>query len=172
MVSDKTAKHLSGFPRRDENGAKIVDVGEGRAGDEEIAERAEEAIAFVVGKQLFGTEAAFRRPRKRVRSDDGSRIVLGTVDAVGIGSERINTSLSVERYGEGEEEFGVASTPPLAAHRHRRLAAGENGARRRDRLRMICAVSGDGGMDHRDVARLALDAVAEDERGEPGRVRD
>src|SRR5260370_20192722 len=74
----------------DQNGAKIVDVGKGGTGDDEIVEPAEEAVAVIVGKQRFGTEAASCRPHQRIGPDDGAGIVLGAVDAVGIGRQRMD----------------------------------------------------------------------------------
>ena len=53
---------------------------------------------------------------------------------------------------------------PLPLHRHGGLAARQQHAGRRGRLRMVRALARDAGMDETHVARLALDGVAEDHR--------
>ena len=50
----------------DQDGAEIVDVGEGRAGDDQVAEGGEQAVAVVVGKARPRVDAACARPGKCV----------------------------------------------------------------------------------------------------------
>src|SRR3954447_5267754 len=114
MVSRTTPPRLAGFPAADENGAKVVDVGEGRAGDDEVAGSGKETIAVIVGEPRLGVEAARRGARQAVGPEDRAGIILGAVDPVGIGGQRGDAGESVQRHGEGKEELGVAPAPPLA----------------------------------------------------------
>ena len=56
------------------------------------------------------------------------------VDAVGVAGDRVHAGLAVQRDAERQQELDVAAAAALAAHRDRRLAAGEQHARRRERL--------------------------------------
>ena len=73
----------------------------------------------------------------------------------------------VQRDGEAEQELDVAPAAPPAAHRHRGLAAREQHAGRRQRVAGSDDRPRDAGHDLADFGRLALQRVAEDQRGHP-----
>ena len=75
-----------------------------------------------------------------------------------------------ERQRQGEQEFGVAPAPALAAHRDGGLAAGDNRAGRREGLPMQRDLPGYAGVDQRHVARLAFE-IAENAGREAGLAR-
>ena len=56
----------------DQDGAQIVDVGQRRAGAQQVVERREEAGGIVVGEHGGGIEAFFARAGKRGRVDEGA----------------------------------------------------------------------------------------------------
>src|SRR5579883_3244586 len=67
-----------------DNGAEVGDVGEGRAGPEQIADSIEKPRGIVVGEKGGGIEADRPRARERRRIDEGpGRIVRSPAAAVG-----------------------------------------------------------------------------------------
>src|ERR1700690_852664 len=73
----------------DDDGSKIVDVGVGRPGHDEIVDAQEERIAVIVGEMRLGDETGSGGTRQRVGRDDGTGIVLGAVDPVGVGGQSV-----------------------------------------------------------------------------------
>ena len=71
----------------DQHGAEVVDIGHGRAGHEQIADRAEERPRIVVGEHGLGVDPGFCRARERIGIDQRAGIVLGPVDAVSVSGE-------------------------------------------------------------------------------------
>src|SRR2546423_10174955 len=108
----------------DEDHAIVVHVRACGSGDDELAERREETIAVVLGEHLLGLEAHGARARERVGREDGARVVLAAVDAVGVARERPGALLAGERDGEREQELRAAPAASLAANGDRGLAAG------------------------------------------------
>src|SRR6267378_2687177 len=80
--------HSSIEPRQmslgDDDRAVVVDVGAGRSGDEQVAERREEAVAVVLSEQCLRVESLLACPVDAVRSHKGSGVIFGSVDAVRI----------------------------------------------------------------------------------------
>ena len=97
------------------------------------------------------------RQRRRRRSPPAPSI------AVGVAGERADAGCAVQRHRQRQQELDVAPAPALAAHGHGGLAAGQQHAGRRHRLAVPRHLAGDAGHDLADLARLALDRVAEDE---------
>src|SRR5437016_3879175 len=80
------------------DGAKVVDVGECRPGDDEIAECGKEAVAVIVGEPGFGGDLALGGATQRVGPYDRAGIVLGAVDPVGIAGDRMNVGMCLQRH--------------------------------------------------------------------------
>src|SRR5947209_6457853 len=74
----------------DQDGAKVVDVGERRAGDDGVAQCAEEAVAVVVVQALARMDAACPGARQRVGRQERTRDLFLAVDAVGVGGDRVH----------------------------------------------------------------------------------
>src|ERR1051325_10145908 len=111
----------------DEDGAEIIDIRQGRAGHDKVAERGKKAVGIIPGKRLFDGDAARGGAVDGVRVNNRARIVLGSVDAVSVAGQRIDAAAAPgifgQRGGEGQQEFAVAPAAPLAMHRDSRLAA-------------------------------------------------
>src|SRR5207253_1324528 len=92
--------------RGDQDGADVVDVGERRAGDEQIAEGGEQRVAVVPVQQRAGIEAVRAGAGERVGRDDGAGGVLGAVDAVGVAGGGAAGGLGggAERHGGGGDQ--------------------------------------------------------------------
>ena len=60
--------------------------------------------------------------------------LLRAVDAVGVAGERVDAGWPSSAMRQRQQELDVAAAAALAAHRHRGLAAGQQHARRRERL--------------------------------------
>ena len=119
----------------DQDGAEIVDVGQGRSGDDLVAQRLEEAVAVVVGEARAWVEPQSRAARARVSgANDRAGVVLGAVDAVGVAGERPDARRTRSARRRAQQELDVAPAAALAAHGHRGLAAGEQHAGRRQRV--------------------------------------
>src|SRR5216683_1363939 len=58
------------------------DVGAGRPGDQQVAERREEAVAVVLREQCLRVESLAACAVDAVRSHEGSGVIFGSVDAV------------------------------------------------------------------------------------------
>ena len=96
--------------------------------------------------------------------DHGAGVIAAAVDAVGIAGDGENPRLAPKRDGKRQEELGIPPAPAPALDRHRGLAARKQDRRRRGGI----ALDGDGKRGGGDVlgdlARLALDGVALDQR--------
>ena len=79
-----------------------------------------ESAPGVIGRQRRQRiDAGPTQARCRPAIDEGAGIVLRTVNAIGVGSQRRNGLDAVNGDGKGEEELGVAPAPsPLAAQGH------------------------------------------------------
>src|SRR5689334_15303104 len=84
-------------PPFDEDRAEVVDVGERRAGDDEVAEPGEEGVSVVPREMGLGVEPGGGGAGETVRLQDGAGIVLGAVDAVGVAGDRRDARPAAER---------------------------------------------------------------------------
>src|SRR5487761_2606270 len=150
----------------DQDRAKIVDVGQRGAGDDAVAQRSKEAVAIVARETVARTDAQCARARQRIRSDQRAGDLLLAIDAVGVPGDRMDAGPSIEADGEREQELDVAPAATAAADRDRRLAPGQQHARSRNRLAVDGDLARDPGHRRAHLARLALDAVAEDQRSD------
>src|SRR3954452_2054305 len=73
-------RSLSSGAREDEDGAKVIDIGQGRAGHDEIACSSEKTIAVISCERFLDCEPLRGGPRDRVRVHDRAGIVLCSVD--------------------------------------------------------------------------------------------
>src|ERR1044071_2487644 len=100
----------------DEDGAEIIDIRQGRAGHDKVAERGKKAVGIIPGKRLFDGDAARGGAVDGVRVNNRARIVLGSVDAVSVAGQRIDAAAAPgifgQRGGEGQQEFVVAPAAP------------------------------------------------------------
>src|SRR5690606_33772134 len=89
----------------DEDGPEIVDIGAGRAGHEEIAERVEGGPAVVAAEEFGGILALVGEARDGGPVGEGAGVVLRTVDPVRVGGKRKETRQAIDAAGEGQEEL-------------------------------------------------------------------
>src|SRR3546814_15962736 len=82
---------LGRFGVRDQDGAEVVDVGEGGAGDNQVAEPGEKAVAVVVRQQRLGVEAGGGCACTTRRAAKRAGVVLAAVEAVGVAGEGVVT---------------------------------------------------------------------------------
>ena len=129
-------------------------------------------MAVVVGQAVLGFDAQGPCPLERVRGKVGAGDLFETVDAVRVACDGMDARKSIERHPERQQELDVAPAAARAPHRDRRFAAGQQYARRLERLAMQRALLRDSGHDLPDVARLAFDAVAQDPGGDARLPRD
>src|SRR5205814_7264487 len=88
----------------------------GRPGDEQVAERREKAVAVVLREQCLRVESLAACALDAVRSHEGSGVIFGSVDAVGIGRHRPGFIQALQLDREREQELGAApSTSAFAA---------------------------------------------------------
>src|SRR5262249_55432919 len=111
------------FAALDQDGAEVIHIGASGSGDDEIAERCKESVTVVVSESAARIDSESRAARETVGADEGSGIVLGAVDAVGIAGDGMDAGRTVERHRQGQQKLGVAAAAALAADCHRRLAA-------------------------------------------------
>ena len=97
----------------DEDGAKVVDIGEGRAGDRRVVQCREKAIAAIIGRTVLGADAGTRSARPRVGTDNGAGDLLCTVDTIGVGHERMDAGQAVELDRNRQQEFDIAAAPAM-----------------------------------------------------------
>jgi len=76
----------------DEDGAEIIDIRQGRAGHDKIAERGKKAVGIIPGERLFDGGATRGGAGDGVRVNNRAGIVLGSVDAVSVAGERIDAA--------------------------------------------------------------------------------
>ena len=158
----------------DENGPEVVDVGQGRAGYDLIAERLEESVPIVVGETLLGVDAQRLGARKRVWADDCASDLFGAVDAVGIAGNGVDALEVIQFNRQRQEEFDVAAAAAVSPDGDRGLSAGDQRARSWRGLIMTDDLAGDSAHDAADFRGFAFDRIAEDERsiaGLPGDAR-
>ena len=164
--------------RRHQDGAEIVDIGQGRPGHDEIAERREKAVAVIVGQRLRADRC---RPRCGPRDACPGYTIAPALSSVPSMPSVSQASACDARSAVERQRRAPAGTrccarrarcrapsrwsrrptaaPPAAATRRRRPESAGRG------------LPGDAGMDQRDVARLALDRVAQHERRDAGVAR-
>ena len=116
---------------------------------------------IVVGEKRGGIEAGGPGALERGVVDKGAGRVVGpapaAIGAVGIGRQRGNAWAPSRWYGERQGIFLVRAAAAAAAQRHRKLAAGQD----RDAAALCGIVAGQPRMLGRDLARLALQPVAQ-----------
>jgi len=106
-----------------QNGSEIVDVGQGRAGHDEIAERGEEPVSVIITQRSLCRDAAGDSTCQSVRIDDRPGIVFGSIYTIGVACERRNTVDAVQRYRESQQKLDITSAPARSGNRNGRLAA-------------------------------------------------
>src|ERR1700761_6392510 len=151
-----------------DNGAEVGDVGERRAGREQVADAVEKPRGIVVGKKRGRIEAVRLGPcQGRIVDKGASRVVrpaATAVGAVGVGRKRRYPFGAAEMDGKRQRIFLVGSALAVSLERDRKFAA-----RQEDD-----AASGRGvilrqrGMRGGDLPGFALQAVAEDDAVETG----
>ena len=94
----------------DEDGAEIVYVGQGRSGDDLVAESFEEAVAVIVGKARLGVDPSLGCAGQCVGSYDGAGDLFGSIDAVGIAGQCEHARQAVQFDGERKQKFDVAAS--------------------------------------------------------------
>ena len=69
---------------------KVVHIGAGRAADDQIAQRREEAVAVIVFQQRLGAQSERCGVRDRIGAVQRAGVVFRAVDAVGIAGQCMN----------------------------------------------------------------------------------
>src|SRR2546428_9748816 len=123
-----TGGHSSIEPRQmtlgDDDRAVVVDVGAGRPGDQQVAERGEEAVAVVLREQCLRVESLLACPVDAVRSHEGPGVIFGSVDAVRICRDRPDLIQPLQLDREREQELGAApAAAAFFANRYRGFTA-------------------------------------------------
>src|SRR3989440_8618601 len=107
-----TGGHSSIEPRQmtlgDDDRAVVVDVGAGRPGDQQVAERGEEAVAVVLREQCLRVESLLACPVEAVRSHEGSGVMFGSVDAVRVCPHGVHAGFKLD--AQGQKKFAAASS--------------------------------------------------------------
>src|SRR5262245_32345651 len=99
-----------------DDGAKVVDVGERRPGDDEIIDRREKTIAVVVGEPSLGGNLALGGAPQGVGPENRAGVVFRAVNPIGIACDGANGGMSVQRHDQRQQKLGVATTAAFAAH--------------------------------------------------------
>ena len=102
----------SGLAQQDR--AKIVDVGERRAGSYEVFELFEEAITVIVFEGRLRVDAQVYSSCERIRGDDRAGIVLAAIDAIGIGGDGVDIVGAAELDGKRQQKLDIATAPAFA----------------------------------------------------------
>ena len=111
---------------RTRDGAKVIDIGQGRAGRRRDRPGREKAVAVVARAGPW--RPIPRRPRGRVRVARSPRHCLRAVDPVGVAGQARNPGAPSSGHGKRQQELAVAAAAALAAHRDGGLAAGQQHA--------------------------------------------
>lgn len=98
--------------RKDKDRAEIVHIGSCRPGDDQIAQGGKKFVAVIIGETGLRIDPSRRRAGQAVWVKQGPGIVLGPIDSIRVGGERMDTRLAVERNGEGEEKFRITPASP------------------------------------------------------------
>src|SRR5438270_3549397 len=106
MVAPRAAGVLG-----DDDCPVVVDVGAGWPGDQQVAQRGEEAVAVVLREQRLRVESLPACPVDAVRSQKGSGVIFGPVDAVGICRHGVHAGFELD--AQGQKKFAAA--PPTSA---------------------------------------------------------
>ena len=148
----------------DQDRPEVVHVRERRASDKQVAKPFESGIGIVIGEIRLETDPERLGARWRIRQEERACIVLASINAVRISGKGCYSCLSVKRQTEAQKEFGITPAASVSTHRNGCLPAGYHGARDVTGLSAFCDLLRDRGMNEGDVARLAFDGVAQDER--------
>src|ERR1051325_1013947 len=100
-----------------EDGAEVIDVGEGGARTQQVAQALEEARGVVVGKKRGRIEAKFLGPGDRLAVDDRPGRVIGraapAVRTVGVGGKGRDAARARKADAERERIFLVRPAAPV-----------------------------------------------------------
>src|SRR5215468_3949292 len=98
---------MSGW--QDQDGAKVVDVGERGAGLHQIAQSGEKGVSVIIGKVRFCVQAVRGCALQRVRSDYSAGIVFGAIYAICVSGQSEYAGLAPQRKRQRQEELDVTS---------------------------------------------------------------
>src|SRR6478672_9274252 len=102
-------RSLSSGAREDEDGAEVIDIGQGRAGHDKIAQYREEAIAVMLRERFVDREPLGSGPRDRVRVHDRPGIVFRAVNPVSVAGQRGDPRRAAEMKRQSKQELAVAA---------------------------------------------------------------
>ena len=86
----------------DENGAKVVDVGQRGSGDHRVSERLEESMRIIVRKHVLGSQSQRTGACQRVGAHIGPGDFLLPIDAVGVAGQRVYARMFLQGNGKRE----------------------------------------------------------------------
>src|SRR4051812_19422451 len=81
---------------RNQNGAKVVDVGEGWSAYDQVAQRLEKTVAIIIVQHGARAQTDAVRACQAVRRPHGAGVVLRAVDAIGIAGDGVHTGERIE----------------------------------------------------------------------------
>ncbi len=120
--------------RVDQDGAEVIDVGPGRAGDDRSPSAAKKPPLSLARQRVARRRCPAARPRARRVGCERSRRPLSSMPSMPSVSQARAwmPAQAVERDGERQQELALRPPrPPVAAHGHRGLAARQHARRRR-----------------------------------------
>src|SRR4029078_13325194 len=103
----------------------------------------------------FGVHPKRSSACERIGSDDGARIILGAVYAIGIAGDGPDGGFALQRKTERKQIFGIAPATPPALHRCGGLTARDETAG----LAITAMLKRQRRMGARVLARLAFDGI-------------
>src|SRR5580692_12891273 len=87
----------------DQDGPKIIDVRQRRAGNHGVIQRAEETMRVVVAEHVHRLEPQGSRSLERIGAQVRAGDFFLSVDAVGVARQGVNARVSFERNGKGQQ---------------------------------------------------------------------
>ena len=140
-----------------QDGAEVIDIGPGGAGDEKIVQMAEEGAGIVVGKMTQGVQPHGAGAPQGAGTHDGTGSLRSAVNAVRVGGQRVNPGVAAKRQGQGQSVFRVAPSPAPATYRHGGFTTGQE--EHRPSAAGCRDPAGQKSVPAGDMPRFALDPV-------------
>ena len=130
----------------------------------------EEAVGVVRVERRACAHARGGGAADSVWRKPGAGVVFAAIDAIGVSGERVNVGNAFELHRERQQELAAAAAAAARSgrYRHRALAAGNQRDGRRERCRMHAHLAHERGIHLRDLAGLAGDSVAKNDRRNAG----
>ena len=116
--------------RKNENGSKVVDVGQGWSRDNLGVDCCKKRMGVIMPERQMGIDSAFGRDLQHIRVAKGARDFGGTVHAIGVAGQGVNTFGTVERERKREAKLGIRTAHTIASAGDRQFSARQEKDRR------------------------------------------